>query len=263
VNFGGSQSALLTETATVSLGSKAQSSVYVIASTNRTGSYLLCEGLKATNLAGHPTESLYPEYRDAICLRYYGREMDLSESINMMMRHECTPNGVFGVKVHWDQVENIAFESGYDGGPPHAFLLKEFPGARYIHIFRQDTLAQAVSLSIALQTGKWWHLSYIENPCIKLVPPVFDAEKILHLEQDLIRQRDAWEAFFALEGITPLRMDYETLVADYRGEVERVLEFLELDSAVAHTIPDPKMQKQGDALNALWLSWLRPILINS
>ena len=33
---------------------------YIVASTMRTGSYLLCEGLEATRRAGHPREIFWP-----------------------------------------------------------------------------------------------------------------------------------------------------------------------------------------------------------
>ena len=231
-------------------------SVYIIASTNRTGSYLLCEGLSATHIAGKPTESLYPEYYDKLCLPIYGHEVDLTEAIQVLIRHDNTPNGVFGAKVHWDQVESIACLSGYEG-PSHTFLLKEFPSARYIYLTRRDTLAQAVSLSIAQQTGKWWLLKGEDPSRWHTAKPVFDAEKILALEQDLIRQNQAWEEFFQTEEIKPLRMEYETLVKNYRGEVGRTLDFLGLDPQIAQTIPDPQLQKQGTELNKQWLDLLR------
>jgi len=230
---------------------------YLIASANRSGSYLLCDGLNSTEVAGHPTESLSIEYRRALCQPHPGEEMDFSVSMMAMIRHNMTNNGVFGAKVHWDQVVELWYESGYDG-PPYIFLLEEFPAARYIHLYRRDTLAQAISLSIAQQTNEWWRTADGENPARKNIEPLFDATKILQLELDLIRQQDAWRAFFKAENITPLEMAYESLAADYRGEVARVLQFLGLDPAAARDIPDPLMQKQGDKRNALWHEWLRP-----
>jgi len=228
-----------------------QSTVYIIGSTNRTGSFLLCEGLSCTTLAGRPSETLSPEYRQELCEYLYGGRVDFSVSIKTMIRQGLTANGVFGVKVHWDQVEEIAFEAGYYG-PTHTFLLEDFPDARYIHLSRKDTLAQAISLSIAVQTDEWWQMTGKENPKAGLIDPMFNGAEIVRLEKDLIRQRDAWEAFFAVAGITPLRMDYETLVSDYRGEVGRVLEFLGQDPTAAEWIPEPRLQKQGNALNELW-----------
>jgi trehalose 2-sulfotransferase len=233
------------------------STAYLIASSNRCGSYLLCEGLASTGVAGEPTESLSIEYRRDLCQKRYGAEMDFSVSMTAMVRDTLTDSGVFGAKVHWDQLVELWYESGYDG-PPYVVLLDEFPGARYIHLHRRDTLAQAISLSIAQQTNEWWRMGESASPFRNNVEPVFDATKILHLQLDLIRQRDAWRDFFRAEGITPLEMEYETLVADYRGEVARALEFLGLDSAAAQTIPEPRLQKQGDELNALWHERLRP-----
>jgi len=233
------------------------STVYLIASANRSGSYLLCEGLACTGVAGQPTESLSIEYRRALCEPLNGAEMDFSVSMTTMIRHNMTKNGVFGAKVHWDQVEELWYESGYDG-PPYIFLLDEFPGARYIHLYRRDTLAQAISLSIAQQTNDWWRMADSKNPPRNNIEPLFDATTILHLELDLIRQQDAWRAFFKAEGITPLEMEYEALAADYRGQVARALSFLGLDPAPARDIPEPRLQKQSNKLNAIWHEWIRP-----
>jgi len=236
---------------TVILPGRARQSVtYIIASANRTGSYLLCDGLECTGVAGHPTESLSAEYRHELYRTLHGKdgkEVDFSVSMKALVRHLMTPNGVFGAKVHWDQVVELWYESGYDG-PPYIFLLDEFPGARYIHL----------SLSIARQTNEWWRLSGAERiSSRKCVEPVFDAAEILRLEADLIAQRDAWRDFFRVEGITPLEMEYETLVADYRGEIGRALDFLGLDSAHAKEIPESRLLKQSNENNARWYDWIR------
>jgi LPS sulfotransferase NodH len=234
---------------------------YIIASENRTGSYLLCDGLTSTKIAGSPTESLSAEYRHDLCRTFFGKDgkdVDFSASMKAMARHLMTPNGVFGAKVHWDQVVELWYESGYDG-PPYVFLLDEFPGARYIHLSRRDTLAQAISLSIARQTNEWWRTTDTQTMhAKKCIEPVFNAAEILSIEADLIRQREAWRYFFRTEGITPLEMEYETLVADYRGQVARALDFLGLDSAAARDIPESRMQKQGTELNLRWHEWIRP-----
>jgi LPS sulfotransferase NodH len=47
-------------------------------------------------------------------------------------------------------------------------------------------------------------------------------------------------------------MDYETLEADYRGEITRVLEFLGQDPTVAEHVPPPRLVRQRDALTDEW-----------
>jgi LPS sulfotransferase NodH len=226
-------------------------STYIIAATNRTGSYLLCEGLEATQIAGRPTESLTSDFRRSLCDTLCGKEMSFGVSMKVMVEDRTGSNGVFGAKIHWDQVEDVGAESGYDG-PPHVFLLEEFPNARYIYLSREDTLAQAISLNIASQTGEWWRAMGVDNPFKKPVELAYNPEEILRTESGLRRQCQAWENFFRTEGIVPLRMEYEALAANYQGEVGRALEFLGLDSQAALTIPEPRLQRQTCELNKLW-----------
>jgi trehalose 2-sulfotransferase len=235
-----------------------KSTVYIIASTNRTGSYLLCEGLEATQIAGRPTESLTAEFRRTLCDAFYGIEMSFPVSMRVMVEERTGANGVFGAKIHWDQVEDIGPESGYEGSP-YVFLLEEFPGARYIYLSREDTLAQAISLNIASQTGEWWRATNVTNPFKTPVQPIYNPDEILRIEVEIRRQCQAWENFFRVEAIMPLRMDYETLAAGYTNEVGRALEFLCLDPTAARTIPEPRLQRQTCELNKLWHDWAEPL----
>lgn len=228
-----------------------KSTVYIIAATNRTGSYLLCEGLEAAQIAGRPTESLTLDFRRSLCHSLCGKDMSFGVSMKVMIEDRTGANGVFGAKIHWDQVEEVGAESGYQG-PPHVFLLEEFPTARYIYLSREDTLAQAISLNIASQTGEWWRAMGVDNPFRKPVKPTFNPEEILKTEADLQRQCASWENFFRTEHIVPLRMEYESLAANYPGEVGRALEFLGLDAQAARTIPGPRLQRQTCELNKLW-----------
>jgi LPS sulfotransferase NodH len=242
---------MMADTQSVTLRRAPPAVTYIIACAPRTGSYLLCEGLEATEVAGRPTESLSSDYRYELCKQLYGEMTSFSKSVATVVRHGMTSNRVFGAKLHWGHVEYIALEADY-GGPPFAFLRREFADARYIHLFRRDAEAQAISLHRAHQTEEWWRIEGIENPYRKAVTPTFDASEILRLENEMIRQRRAWEDFFQQERISPLRMEYENLAFDYRYEVGKALQFLGQDPAIAYALPKPRMQRQSDELNLLW-----------
>jgi len=47
-------------------------------------------------------------------------------------------------------------------------------------------------------------------------------------------------------------MDYETLCSHYRDEVARVLAFLDQDPVLAQTLPEPRLVRQSDGVNAAW-----------
>jgi LPS sulfotransferase NodH len=235
------------KTATVPL-----SLTYIIASTVRTGSYLLCEGLEATDCAGRPTESFCPDHRVGYCRR---RNLPVEASFGDFFRaaieNGCTPNGVYGVKIHSHHLEPLARESGF-AGEPFQVLPHLFPGAQYIDLRRQDRRAQAISYYRAQVTNEWWRIHGVVNTYIRRTEAPFDAVAICALEDKLAEQLEAWDRFFAMEKIEPLRMDYETLCRDYRGEMARTLAFLGQDPALAVNLPEPRLVRQADETTKTW-----------
>ena len=63
-----------------------------------------------------------------------------------------------------------------------------------------------------------------------------------------------WESLFAGAGITPIRVVYEDLVADYGAEMRRLFDELGLEAVVDPVPPTPR---QGDATSAEWVERFR------
>ena len=117
--------------------------VYVVCTTMRSGSGLLCHGLRGTGLAGVPAEYFHPRQRARLAERW--RCSDTTAGyIRELRARRSGPNGVFGLKLHSHQMRNLdALDS----------LL---PGAGYVRLRRRDIDAQAVSLWTALQTRQFY-----------------------------------------------------------------------------------------------------------
>src|SRR3954469_25286570 len=81
---------------------------YVICSTSRSGSYLLCELLWRTGVAGAPEEFFHPQYMPRLMERWGVEELD--EYVRALLAHKTTPNGVFGAKIHWAQYGAVLLE---------------------------------------------------------------------------------------------------------------------------------------------------------
>jgi trehalose 2-sulfotransferase len=159
---------------------------YLIASLPRTGSYLLGESLSATGIAGNPTEPFSPEFRPEFCRRW-GLRLDATfeEYLSAVFRNGTTGNGVFGVKLHWNQVEWLIRENGI--GSDNLDILEHlFPGAKYVQLTRRG---QAISLYRAFATNEWWRIAGVLNPQITGSDPEFDAQAIRQLERSLIDKR--------------------------------------------------------------------------
>jgi LPS sulfotransferase NodH len=225
--------------------------MYIIASTMRTGSYLLCEGLEKTGVAGHPREIFCPERRGN-----YAGEWELPPDVSLdayayaAVRSATTDNGVCGMKIHGHHVEPLARESGWAGSPWQA-LRWTFPSARYIYLNRRDRRAQAISWFRAEATNQWWKIRGVDG-AERGPEPEFDGVKIRRMELELARQEKAWQTFFAAGPTELMTMEYETLAADYRREVARALAFLGEDPSRASDLPDPRMVRQADELSKEW-----------
>jgi LPS sulfotransferase NodH len=225
---------------------------YIIASTVRTGSYLLCEGLEATGRAGRPAEAFCPDHRAGYCQRWnLPVEASFGDYFRAVIENGRTPNGVYGVKIHAHHLEPLARESGF-AGEPFQVLPHLFPEAKYIDLRRQDRRAQAISYYRATVTNEWWRIHGVVNTYVRETEAPFDAVAICAFEDRLAEQQASWDRFFATEKIEPLRMDYETLCRDYRGELARALAFLGQDSALAAKLPKPRLVRQADEITEAW-----------
>jgi len=225
---------------------------YIIASTMRTGSYLLCEALEATGRAGHPREIFCPERRGM----YEGewqlpKGVALDDFMRVAIEQGTSENGVFGTKIHYHHVEPVASEAQLPGDPVQV-LRKFFPGAKYIHLRRRDRRGQAISWYRAKVTNEWWRIPGVTQPDLTRKVPEFHAPEIRRREFELERQQQAWDRFFADPAVESIAMDYEVLATNYREEVARVLAFIGEDLALAQELPEPRLQVQADATTEEW-----------
>jgi trehalose 2-sulfotransferase len=229
---------------------------YIVASTPRTGSYLLCEGLEKSGIAGRPTEAFSPDFQGIWQRRWgMGQDVGFAEYLQAAIRYGTTSNGVYGLKIHWMHVEKLAAQAGFAGAYDE-ILDHLFPASRFVHIIRQDRRAQALSYYRALVTNEWWQIEGIENDQSNGANPVFNASAILALERQLLRQDEAWNEYFRKRNLEPLVVEYEVLASDYHAQVARVLSFLGLDSSVAFALCLPRLVRQSDALSSSWRSLL-------
>jgi LPS sulfotransferase NodH len=226
---------------------------YIIASTMRTGSYLLCEGLEATGRAGHPREIFCPERRENYAGQWQlPRDIGFDDFLREAIQKSTTVNGVLGMKIHAHHVEPLARECGMTD-EPWRVLRQLFPGAKYIHLRRRNRRAQAISWYRAEITNEWWRITGVEDWDLTGRQPEFNAAEIRRLEIELGRQQDAWDKFFAAQSVEVMTMDYETLSADYRGEVARALEFIGENKDLAKELPEPRMVQQADSISEEWM----------
>ena len=124
----------------------------------------------------------------------------------------------------------------------------------YIHLSRQDKIAQAVSLLRAEQSGLWHvHPDGTERERLKQgYAPVYDSREILRLVTESKEHDAAWLSWFAQQEIQPVCITYEMLIADSQTVIENILSALSLDPAFAKTAK-PKTAKLSSSESAEWV----------
>ena len=241
---------------------------YVLCGTPRSGSTLLCEMLGATGVAGRP-HSYFRQEDIADWAEAWGvqhpRNTDSSgfdrAYLPAMRREGSAGTGVFGLRLMWESVDeaanrlNRALGTDQDIGRS---LEAAFGPTLYVHVSRNDKIAQAVSRVRAEQSGIWHRSadgSVLEGA--EVAQPVsYDGARIAELVRKLQSDDVAWSNFFEERRIRPLRLVYETVTADPNAAVESILSALGLDPDIARRIP-VRTAKLADKESTLWVQRFR------
>jgi LPS sulfotransferase NodH len=242
-------------------------SSYIICGTPRSGSTLLCQLLTQSGVAGSPHS--YFREQD---IGYWAScwDIDIRDTtsaafnqayLNAMEHHGRVDTGVFGVRIMWPSIATSVVRLNSALGTRLAFpeaFQERFGRTVHIHLRRDDTLSQAVSLVRAQQSGLW-HLhddgSILEGTDAP-APVSFDRMQLANTIGDLQRQERGWSTFFDEHGIVPLRLEYEEFTAQPRRHLARVLSWMGRDPAPAEsaTIPTAKM---ADDISRDWIARFR------
>jgi trehalose 2-sulfotransferase len=214
---------------------------YMICSQQRSGSSLLAHMLANTLLAGVPHEYLR---QDLIARLKAQWEIETyGEYLRELVARKTSPNGVFGVKVQWNQ-----FALAVDGRNPTEL----FPNLSFIHLRREDRVRQAVSWVKAQQTGRWLAVGGRD-----VGSPEFDRARIDKMIGRIERGEAAWERTFERHGITPYRLTYEEVAADPADKTREVLEFVGIDLPPDVRVEPPVLKRQADELSEEWVARYR------
>jgi len=214
---------------------------YIICSTPRSGSTLLCALLKNTGVMGVPHEYFHlTEHAQILWKRLVPdakSEITIVEYFNAMVRHRTSENGIFGLKAHINQCFPY-----YQNG----FMSHFFGDIKHVAIRRRDTLGQAISSVIASQTGKWTS----EEKASKAAE--FAPELIEGALTTILYQNHLWQHFFQLNAIQPCVCYYEDLLENPSNEIQRILDFVGVESNIPVDIEKAGIRKEATQLNEDW-----------
>ncbi|OBI84375.1 Stf0 family sulfotransferase [Mycobacterium sp. E740] len=255
----------------------AHPTAYLVLASQRSGSTLLVESLRATGVAGEPgeffqylpTTSQSPQPRqwfegvtDESILRLLdpldeGRP-DLAppeiwrDYIRTVGR---TPNGIWGGKLMWNQT-SLLLERAQDlpdrSGTGLLSAIRDVVGSDpvLIHVYRPDVVSQAVSFWRAVQTRVWRGRP---DP-IRDARAEYHAGAIAHVVTMLRAQEEGWRKWFADESVEPMEVPYPVLWRNLTEVVGDVLEALGQDRRLA---PPPVLERQADQRSDEWVDRYR------
>jgi len=266
---------------------------YLVCATQRSGSTLLCELLKGTEVAGVPDEYFEalrstglprqprqyfdePPLRD-IAERLAPVEVGQPEEpgefegwFHYALQRGTTPNGVFGAKMMWNYFDDfrsrISELPGLEGRSFTEALTEVLPNLHIVFVRRRDKVSQAVSLWKAIQTQHWRTgsevgIDELDAEATELGAEYdfrateYDFRAIDHLVHELHRWDARWEDWFHATGRDPIRVIYEEFTQSRAATIGRVLDALGIDP------PEPAgqkpMKRQADDLSRDWVERYR------
>jgi len=250
---------------------------YLVLATQRSGSTLLVESLRATGIAGNPQEfferlpttGMPPQPREWFAGVHDESILRLLDPLDpgtpdtatpvgwrdYIRASGRTPNGVWGGKLMWNQTALLLQRAATlpdRSGDSLRTAICDVIGSEpvYVYIYRPDVVSQAVSFWRALQTQAWRGRADPERDS----RAAYHAGAIAHIVKILRCQDNSWRGWSAEENITPIDIAYPVLWRNLTALVGTILEALGLDSGVARP---PMLQRQADHRSDEWVDRYR------
>ncbi|UVK42191.1 sulfotransferase [Mesorhizobium sp. AR07] len=237
---------------------------YILCGTPRTGSTLLCKLLASTKTAGDP-HSFYrrqdvSEWAEEWNLPDRGMMSELEFNaayLNAAITAGKGGTGIFGLRLMRENLGELSaiLDRIFPKLPSdRARLEKAFGHVLYIHLSRENKLAQAVSLIKAEQTGLW-HIAPDGTEIERVGSPKeprYDFQRIKREVADLETYDAAWNIWFAEQGIIPLRVGYERLSSNPAATLVSICEALGVQAPNADDVR-PGVAKLSDETSLDWM----------
>jgi trehalose 2-sulfotransferase len=199
---------------------------YIIATIPRTGSFLMCEGLQATGIAGLPQEYGAPE--DIATWRNFHGYSTHAEYFFRFPNLCRTPNGVFGAKLMWSQFVAWGRDARHylHNKKSTPDIICAMVGAVHvIRLVRRDIVRQAISWVRARETSTWSRQEGDPVTSSGTVPPRYNSTVLQQAIEEIERQNQYWEAALSLFDAPILTVSYEDLAASYRAIIAQICKF--------------------------------------
>lgn len=217
------------------------SQVFLVATTPRSGSSLLAFLCRQTGALGFPLEYFTEINARIIRRRLSLRDGDLRAYAEALARIRSSSNGVFGFKLHHDELGSFRSVGGWG--------LPMMANVKVILLERQDKLSQAISLVMASQTNRWidlpgYHMQGAPSPS-------YDRLAIAGAMRALEHQHLEWKTLLSNEKVETLPLSYESILENCPEAFRRICGFLSIP-AVIPSLSTVELQSQNSQVNRDW-----------
>ena len=250
-----------------------QTQSYIICATPRSGTTLLCDLLADTGVAGRPDSFFrlpsigwWAQYLD-VPVAEWSNEYAFDQSfLTAVLQEGAGETQVFGMRVMWRDFDNLSKRLGalYPGlSSDSARFQVAFGPTCFVHLSREDKIAQAVSRIKAEQSGLW-HINADGSERERVKPeqaPVYDAQVLSEQLSEYERHDAAWVNWFDQQKIQPLHITYEALSNNPQETLALLLSALGLDPASAETV-EPRTAKLANGESHEWATRFKMGKIN-
>lgn len=229
-----------------------QKTSYMICTTPRSGSTLLCDALRLTGVAGNPDEYFGPMH-----VPRWREQWGITHPVEYLpkvLEHGSTPNGVFGVKImklYWANfLETLKQADGQDEPSEYQLISAALPNLRYIWITRRNKIRQGVSWARVMEGMPWvWHEA---EPYVPQKKPQFQFDLVDQFIAETVIHEAAWQEFFTKNEIKPYVVVYEDFLRSFEESMYSIFNFLGLKSPQNGRFNRPKLKQQADTLSDEW-----------
>lgn len=256
----------VTNAKNVSATIKARS--YIICATPRCGSTLLCDLLHDTGVAGNPHSFFRrqdfaewaAEFNVPVAQWQDHQAFDIAY-LEAAVKYGTGPTQMFGMRLMWESLADLSARLAelFPGLPSDSARFRSaFGHPVYLHLSREDKVAQAVSRWKAEQTGLW-HVDADGSERERVKPgqrPRYDAKELAKLIIELEEHDAAWARWFDRQGVVPVSITYEMLSSHSQATLALILSALGQDKSIAESVK-PRTAKLADKESREWADRFR------
>ncbi|MCE7997849.1 MAG: Stf0 sulfotransferase [Rhodobiaceae bacterium] len=222
---------------------------------------MLCDLMSGTGVLGRPASFYRPEsIPDRAAQLGINHEPGSEEFerpyLAAIRKEGSDATGTFGLRLMWETIEDLRDRLSplFPDQQNDADLFEcAFGHPLYIHLVREDKVAQAVSLVRAKQSGQW-HLASdgtVRQGAMDPSPITYDVQAIEQEIASLSSDDAAWEKWFAAQRLSPVQVTYEELANSPAAVIAALLRALGCDPTIAQSVA-PLTSKMADDESRQW-----------